>query len=794
MRVHRIVLLLIAILLLAVACTPPPTEEPTPINDPTESAPDAEPTEATEEPTEPPPALPTSGPDSLSERSTEMGLFTLVSTDPLIEAHEGGEWAGPLQNSGAVFYHEGQFHMFHNGYPSLPGNAVIGYSTSEDGIYWTHHTEEPILRTEDVTYAPAMIMAASAIVADDGTWMLYFLIWDDADVPGAIGRATAPAPTGPWTPDPEPILTRGEAYTWDDAHVTHPSVLRNPAGDGYLMYYTGVDTNEIERVGLATSPDGATWTKYDNPTTLSVPYHQSDPVLDLGPGGAWDGKTSARGLVTHTPEGYAMLYRADSPVRGFDYGIAVSADGLHWARVGDEPVVTRDDLTSGGTLFFPSFTYHDGTFYFFIESFSRDSSIYLFTFEGPLDVATLAGRESIYSAVSVTAADEGNRGNSADVVVRFDGSAGGADLDEYRVMLVKEGDGGSFSASTAASVPASGYQSVSAAISTTQVRLSEGMTDVDGDPITEEVSYVAYVLSVGPEDVLSPPSEAFTLKNQTVVYTLVNPLPAATGGVDVDADGNVYVGNMGRAPARHGGEVYRISPEGVVEIFAAGQGLDGASGNTFDADGNLIQSSFSGDTLHRISPDGTVTTIASETLDGPVGVVATNDGTLYVVNCGDKSVSQITPDGEESIFVESGLFACPNGITIDGAGNLYVLNFQGGRIIKVTPNGEATDFASVPGGQGGHIWYHNDLLYVVGRGAHMIFTVTLTGDVRPFAGSGDRGHDNGSALQATFSLPNDIAISPDGQRFYVNEVAGVNDSANIPSVIRVIELARDEGE
>ena len=73
------------------------------------------------------------------------------------------------------------------------------------------------------------------------------------------------------------------------------------------------------------------------------------------------------------------------------------------------------------------------------------------------------------------------------------------------------------------------------------------------------------------------------------------------------------------------------------------------------------------------------------------------------------------------------------------------------------------------------------------RGAHQIFRVTLEGEVELFAGTGERGRDDGPALEATFSFPNDIDVAPDGT-LYVNEIASTTGSAQslAPMIVRRI--------
>jgi predicted GH43/DUF377 family glycosyl hydrolase len=728
---------------------------------------------------------------SADDSRAETPPLTLAKQDPIIEAGDGGAWSRSLHNSGAVIFHNGQFHMFRNGYPALPGNAVIGYATSPDGVHWNHYEDNPVMRTEDVPYAPQMIMASSVHVESDGKWVMYFLIWDTQQVPGAIGRATASSPTGPWIPDAEPVLLPGGEGAWDSAQVTQPIVLFDEAAKNYLMYYTGVDERNVERIGLATSQDGINWTKYKDPSADSGPTTESDPILEPGSSGEWDEAGAARGRVVRSPDGYVMIYRTPAVGLGFTYGLAFSADGIQWTKYEDNPILKRDDIPNARGLFYPTFVYHDGDYYFYIEAYSGSSSIYLLKGQVPLVAPESSDRPDVSGVTNLELFDRSNLGSAADVEVRFDIAPDGTRYQEHRVALVKAEGAAEFEEDPAGSLLPGRFAVPEQSGESVRFRLPAGLVDSGGEAIVEGRAYVAYVLSVANDgDVLSGPSAEITLANETTTWTLVPELPSATGGLAVDDQGNIYAANIGLAPSRNGSEIYRISPQGEFQLWVEGQGLFGASGNAFDGEGNLMQSSLRAGKIHQITPDGVVTEFARDGINSPVGITIAADGTMFVANCGSNTIQRLTPSGESAAFAASPLFGCPNGITMDASGNLYVANFSNGNVVKVTPSGEATHFVEVPGHNNGHIFYHNGLLYVVSRGGHQIYTLTLDGDLAVLAGTGERGHDDGLAMEAMFSLPNDIVASPDGSRLYVNEALATSGGANLPSAIRVIELAR----
>ena len=284
------------------------------------------------------------------------------------------------------------------------------------------------------------------------------------------------------------------------------------------------------------------------------------------------------------------------------------------------------------------------------------------------------------------------------------------------------------------------------------------------------------------------------LAQNAVVGTLAE-LPAATGGVAVDQDGNIYVGDIGLAPARRGTTVYKVTTDGEVSVFAQAETMLGASGNAFDSQGNLYQSGLRSNRINKITPDGEVSVFATQGIIAPVGLVFDNEDNLYVANCGGRTVQMVTPDGQSTLFASSNtLFNCPNGIALDNDNNIYVANFGDGRVLKVTPDGTVSEFVTVPGNNNGHITFDGEKFYVVARGAGNIYTLTVDGELELLAGSTRRGRVDGPALEAQFSLPNDLGISPDGNTLYVNEVAALTGTANQPSVLRTIVLNPESAE
>lgn len=143
-------------------------------------------------------------------------------------------------------------------------------------------------------------------------------------------------------------------------------------------------------------------------------------------------------------------------------------------------------------------------------------------------------------------------------------------------------------------------------------------------------------------------------------------------------------------------------------------------------DGSLYVSDTWNHSIRKVASDGTVTTLAGNRqegfsdgkgseamLNGPQGLAVDPQGILYVADTVNNRIRKITPDGtvatlaggSESGFVDgpgtSARFNSPEDIAIDRQGNLYVVDSLNHSVRKVTPEGMVTTVAG--NGKEGHV-------------------------------------------------------------------------------------------
>lgn len=192
-----------------------------------------------------------------------------------------------------------------------------GLATSTDGVHWHKSAKNPILGPGGSWDTQYIAANGSAI-----RWLgkiLYFYQGRDAHGVTRIGLATS-TDGAEFTKYEAPVLDIGPNYAWDGKAVGDPYVIAH-SGELYL-YYLGMDAHDIQRIGVAKSSDGVHWTKL-----------LGNPVMDVGATGAFDENGLGEPSVVFSAPYFYMIYTGRDGSERRDIGYAISGDGVTWRKM-----------------------------------------------------------------------------------------------------------------------------------------------------------------------------------------------------------------------------------------------------------------------------------------------------------------------------------------------------------------------------------------------------------------------------------------------------------------------------
>ncbi|MGH2740158.1 MAG: NHL repeat-containing protein [Actinomycetota bacterium] len=236
--------------------------------------------------------------------------------------------------------------------------------------------------------------------------------------------------------------------------------------------------------------------------------------------------------------------------------------------------------------------------------------------------------------------------------------------------------------------------------------MDENRTRASGFAI---VTALALTLVACGGDVESPPvpapsptpSPSPQIEVQEISLELSDLIDAGT--LAVDPDGNIFFANVAA------GEVQVFSPDGALVTSWGGKGeAEGrfsffdksepdvnVGGLDIDADGNVYVADAWNSRVQKFDGQGTFLLSWGEpgTMKGefirPIDVAVADDGTVFVIDDrGSARIQQFSPEGEFLQAFGAGPVVNPGGMDFGPDGNLYVANYGGENTLKFSPEGK----------------------------------------------------------------------------------------------------------
>jgi uncharacterized protein (TIGR03437 family) len=233
-------------------------------------------------------------------------------------------------------------------------------------------------------------------------------------------------------------------------------------------------------------------------------------------------------------------------------------------------------------------------------------------------------------------------------------------------------------------------------------------------------------------------------------------------GIAVDANGGIYIADTQNARVRKitNGTINTVAGSGTAGFggdsgAATSAQLNIPAGLAVDGAGNLYIADFSNNRVRKVTPGGTITTLAGNGLEGysgdggpatgaqlatPVGLATDSSGNVYIADTGNNAVRVVNSSGIVSTVAGNGLAGYsgdggpavsamvgnPSGVALDASGNLYISD-----------------------------------------GSVRVRKVYSSGFINTIAGNGTRGYsgDGGVGPFATMSGPAGIALASNGNLY-----------------------------
>ncbi|MDB5708133.1 MAG: gluconolaconase [Sphingomonas bacterium] len=259
--------------------------------------------------------------------------------------------------------------------------------------------------------------------------------------------------------------------------------------------------------------------------------------------------------------------------------------------------------------------------------------------------------------------------------------------------------------------------------------------------------------------------------------------------IAIAPDGTLYVADAGETS-----RIRKIDAEGNVTTLPAT--FDTPSGIALYKVGNIIVADTGANVIRRITPTGTVTTLAGDgtpafrdgpaaqaRFNGPIGVAADDKGNVYVADSYNDRIRLITPDGQVRTLAggdapgfadgtgAAAAFDTPTALALDRHGALLVADTGNDAIRKVAPDGHVSTIAHNDGagllkGPIGLASTWDGFLYVATPRGRIV-QISPEGAVRALTGPGTS--DGNAALRLTG--PTGLAIDRAGALYVADAAA-----------------------
>ncbi len=257
----------------------------------------------------------------------ELTQFVPSERNPIFTAAGPGHWDAKIRERGWILREGDQWKMWYTGYDGTrPGQKMLGYATSTDGLVWQRFPSNPIYSehwVEDV-----------CVIPHDG---LYYMFAE-----GVEDRAQ--------------LLTSRDGIKWQrigrlDVRLANGEAIPDgPYGTPTAWFENGQWNLFYER------GDRGIWLARSSDTKIFTNV-QDEPVMLPGPENYDYNQIAMNQIIRHKGRYYAVYHgarRPEDPTQSslWSTGIATSTDLIHWKKFAGNPLRPIAENKSSGLLIY----------------------------------------------------------------------------------------------------------------------------------------------------------------------------------------------------------------------------------------------------------------------------------------------------------------------------------------------------------------------------------------------------------------------------------------------------------
>jgi beta-1,2-mannobiose phosphorylase / 1,2-beta-oligomannan phosphorylase len=195
------------------------------------------------------------------------------------------DWENDL-NRPVVIKNGDLYRMWYTG--QARDKSWIGYATSKDGKVWQRESNKPVLSAEK-PWEKVAVMCPHVIYDDKARLYRMWYSGGEQYEPNAIGYATSEDGLKWNKHQDNPIFKPDPGLAWEKDRVTACQVV--PQHDGFLMFYIGFRDQSHAQIGIARSKDGiADWKRHPANPIIRPGVNKWDHDAVYKPYAIYDGK------------------------------------------------------------------------------------------------------------------------------------------------------------------------------------------------------------------------------------------------------------------------------------------------------------------------------------------------------------------------------------------------------------------------------------------------------------------------------------------------------------------------